>query len=368
MRPTVGIVTRTKDRPVLLKRALDSIVNQSFQEWNLVIVNDGGDSAPVDKLLEYYESVAKHRIKVIHNSESHGMEAASNLGIAALDCEYLAIHDDDDSWAPEFLSITLSELEHTRKQFPTTAAMLAMANSVFERVDRNLVIVEHTEPYKPWVNRGPLSLDAMLIENQFAPIQALWRMDAAKDVGLFRESLLVLGDWEFNIRFMLKYEIGIIPQTLAFYHHRIDDSGIYGNSIYAASTRHQTYAQLLRNEWLRNDIAKGQAGIGTFGSIRIAIQNVQWKAETLEARLDVLDRIYSELAEIPAKLSNHKPALSQIPQSGQLSISKIWRLFILWLRSSSPIRDARRAFAYWWKNGYCATIARIEEWRIAKER
>ena len=45
---TVGIITRTKDRPVLLKRALESVVNQSYEDWHLVIVNDGGDPVVVE--------------------------------------------------------------------------------------------------------------------------------------------------------------------------------------------------------------------------------------------------------------------------------------------------------------------------------
>jgi glycosyltransferase involved in cell wall biosynthesis len=364
MRPTVGIVTRTKNRPVLLKRALDSIVNQSFGSWALVVVNDGGDSAAVDELLQHYYQAADHRIQVIHLRESRGMEAASNIGIEALDCDYLAIHDDDDSWAPEFLSITLLELEHTRKQFPTMAAMLAMANSVYERIDQNAVIVERTEPYKPWVNKGPLSLDSLLIENQFAPIQALWRMDALNDVGLFREDLPVLGDWEFNVRFLLKYDIGIVPQTLAFYHHRIDDSGVYSNSIYAATARHQTYAQILRNQWLRNDFANGQSGIGTFGSLRVAVQHVQWKVEELEKRLRMLESADYDAKETAASAGS-KTVASHTPRHGRQPIRNSWRLLALWLKTGNPIRYAVKGVSYWWKHGFGATVARIKQWMVA---
>ena len=101
--PLVSIITRTKDRAVLLRRALSDCVKQTYDNFELIIVNDGGASSPVDALLEEFSSKLAGRARVIHNQVSQGMERASNQGIEASSGKYICIHDDDDTWAPSFL-------------------------------------------------------------------------------------------------------------------------------------------------------------------------------------------------------------------------------------------------------------------------
>nr|NLD40617.1 glycosyltransferase [Actinomycetales bacterium] len=108
--PSVAIVMRTKDRPILLSRAIDDVLSQSFRDWELIIVNDGGDPARVEELVSVREASAAGRIRVIHHHESLGMEAASNAAIRASASEFLAVHDDDDTWDPDFLHLTVDYL------------------------------------------------------------------------------------------------------------------------------------------------------------------------------------------------------------------------------------------------------------------
>src|SRR5690606_31325740 len=102
----IGIITRTKNRPILLRRALQSVVNQTLEDWQLVVVNDGGEKGPVDALFKEFSAAFKGRAQVIHNPQSQGMEAASNIGLDALKTEYAMVHDDDDSLHTEFFAET----------------------------------------------------------------------------------------------------------------------------------------------------------------------------------------------------------------------------------------------------------------------
>lgn len=353
----VAIITRTKDRHVLLKRAIESVVNQSFDDWIMVIVNDGGDPEPVDALVEFFRPGARGKIKVLHSPACRGMEAASNLGITSVTSEFLAIHDDDDSWAPEYLAIAVPELERAHLQFPRVGGVLTMANAVFERVQGSVVHVEYVEPYKPWINHGFLSLDSMLVENQLAPIQLLTRYDAACEVGLYREDLPVLGDWDFNIRFLLKYDILVIPQVLAFYHHRIDNHGVYGNSIYAGRVKHVFYAQMLKNEWLRMDIATGAMGPGTMASLRFAIQNVQWAVQ------DIRHQLESGLASMTQPGVAPQPPQPVRDLSGR-PIRNMFRLIRLWMCSDDPIRNAANAVRILVAEGPQDATKRLKAWII----
>ncbi len=50
----VAIIMRTKDRNIFLKRAIESVINQTYKDWILVIVNDGGNLDDIQKLLKSY--------------------------------------------------------------------------------------------------------------------------------------------------------------------------------------------------------------------------------------------------------------------------------------------------------------------------
>jgi glycosyltransferase involved in cell wall biosynthesis len=84
----IGVITRTKNHPLLLSRALDSVLEQTLPDWKLVVVNDGGEPDPVDALVKEREKAFAGRVQVIHHPKSHGMEAASNAGLNALNREW----------------------------------------------------------------------------------------------------------------------------------------------------------------------------------------------------------------------------------------------------------------------------------------
>ena len=71
--PSVAVITRTKDRTVLLRRAIESVIRQTFGDWVHVIVNDGGNSHELDLLVNEYASRYRGRAKVIHLAENVGI-------------------------------------------------------------------------------------------------------------------------------------------------------------------------------------------------------------------------------------------------------------------------------------------------------
>jgi glycosyltransferase involved in cell wall biosynthesis len=268
-RPKVGIVTRTKDRTVLLKRALDSVIAQTYQDWSLVIVNDGGPPEAVDRLVSRYLSDAGGRIRVIHNARSLGMEGASKVGIDAIDSDLLAVHDDDDSWAPEFVATAVAELQRRRDQFPSIQGVAAYANLVTERIVGNIVHTDAIEAFNDWAPPGFVSLDRMLASNFIPPISFVFTQTAFRELGGVYEAIPYLGDWDFLIRFLCKYDIYMIPQYLAFYHWRTAaDATSYGNSVISEVDRHHWYRQYLLNQWLRRDFASGTFGVGAYANLR----------------------------------------------------------------------------------------------------
>ena len=260
----IAIITRTKDRVLLLERAFRSILDQTYDDWFLMVVNDGGAPEPVDQLVERYHTEFAGRIAVLHNPAAMGMEAASNLGIAHSESESLVIHDDDDSWASTYLQMCLDELEQVRRTLPSVQGVISHATEVKEHiVEGNAIVIDSMEPFNVWVGNGLLSLYRMAQSNIFPPISFLYRREALDAIGPYRADLPVLGDWEFNLRFMARFDICIVPSALAFYHQRTSGAeSQLGNSIGAGRALHIRYDQLLRNEFLRADLHGAGNGLG----------------------------------------------------------------------------------------------------------
>lgn len=243
----VAIVTRTKDRPVLLRRAAESVAAQTHEDYTWVVVNDGGAPDEVDRVIG--ESlVDPARITVCHNAESLGMEAASNVGISAVDSDYIVVHDDDDSWEPRFLETTVAFL---RRNAGVYKGVVTGTTYVSEEIAGEDVIEHGRKPYMSWVRN--VQLAEMAAGNFFAPIAFLFRRDVHDAIGGFDEALPVLGDWDFNLRFLRQADIGVLTEPLANYHHRDrgDAAGSYSNSVIGGVDRHEAYTSIVRNKYQR---------------------------------------------------------------------------------------------------------------------
>jgi glycosyltransferase involved in cell wall biosynthesis len=262
--PAVAIITRTKNRPILLPRAIESVLSQSFKDWIHVIVNDGGDPAELEAVIEPHLPAYKGRLSIVHHAASLGMEAASNAGIHSSQSEFLVIHDDDDSWAPTFLERCHAFM--TSNQAPLLASgeyggVVTQSRRVLEKIVDQDIVVLRDEPFNEWMKS--VSLFRLACSNTFPPISFFFRRSVLDRIGYFREDLPVLGDWDFHLRVCTHYEIGVIPEAIANYHHRITTkTGAYGNTVITADSKHRTYENLYRNEALRRDLEAGRLGMG----------------------------------------------------------------------------------------------------------
>ncbi|ASN53128.1 glycosyl transferase [Sinomonas sp. R1AF57] len=306
----VVIVTRTKNRPRLLRRAIEDILQQTFEDWTLVVVNDGGESAEVDAVLADFQEQLAGRLLVLHHAESLGMEAASNRGIAAADSEYIAVHDDDDEWAPEFLATTVAHLD----SHPDDGGVTVETEIVFEKLTATGREVEERVIFEPQLHA--ITLVDQLHYNRFVPISFLFRRSVYDELGGFDESLAVVGDWEFHLRFLVRHHIGYIKgRPLAFWNQRRGATDADANSVIAGDLDHHVYSLKVRDRLVREHAA-------AYGLGPLVYQRELMAAEVgrFHARIDELQRgqeaLLEEVRALRAALDEERQARgawSQLP-------------------------------------------------------
>jgi glycosyltransferase involved in cell wall biosynthesis len=254
----VAVITRTKNRPLLLPRARASVVGQTFRDFVWVLVNDAGERGYVEENASAARASGVE-VQVLHREKAVGMEAATNDGVRSSESDLIVIHDDDDTWEPEFLARMVRHLDETPEEVGTICYSMA----VYEQITETGTKETSREPYNTHLKAVHLADVATV--NPYAPISFLFRRSLYDAIGGFDESLPVLGDWDFNLKALLKGDIGLVPDLLANYHLRrevgedIDD---YGNSVTTGVNTHSLYDARYRNRMLRRDIEAGRVGLG----------------------------------------------------------------------------------------------------------
>ncbi|MCZ2403922.1 glycosyltransferase family 2 protein [Paenarthrobacter sp. Z7-10] len=284
----VAVVVRTKNRSVLLARALADIFDQTFADLTVVVVNDGGDPAPVDAIAGAYAHLPAGRLMVIHHLHSAGMEAASNAGIRASQSDYIVIHDDDDRWHPDFLLNTVQHLD----AHPGVRGVTVRTEIVFEDIIAGEILQTGTQP---WCSElTSITLADMMTSNRMVPISFLYRRAVHEEVGYYNEDLDAVGDWEFSLRFLSYNSIDLLSEEpLAYWCQRPSLDGDLGNSVIAAADDHQKFDRYVRDHHLRHEIRQGGLGSLLYLAEMAGAQEAEaaHARRTAELLIDKVDRL-----------------------------------------------------------------------------
>ncbi len=255
----VSIVTRTRDRPLLISRAIESVIKQSYRNWHHIIVNDGGDEKILQQTIDRYAAQYENRLNLIHISTSNGAVNALNIGMKAAISDYVITHDDDDSWEPGFLEKSIRALKARKTIIANTRGIMCHSTLISEYIKGNAVFERYRYSLNGWVET--IALTQLSATNFITPISFLFEREVFSTIGVFRD-LKYADDWDFYFRFLSKYEIAVLPEHLANYHVRPKAINAYGNTVAVGIDEHRAITTALKNDLIRDDLASGKFGLG----------------------------------------------------------------------------------------------------------
>ena len=207
--PTVSVIIPTYNRAHLIGRSIKSVLSQSYQDFEIIIVDDGS----TDNTKEVVTSFNNERIRYIRHEKNKGEAAARNMGIRVARGKYIAFQDSDDEWLPEKLAKQIELLKNTLPK-------VGVAYTGFWKIENN----EKTYIPFSWVNQKEGDIHKELLKGNFIGTPAtLLKKECFKKVGMFDEKLFHLVDWELWLRVSKYYHFKFIDEPLLVAYYDLDN-------------------------------------------------------------------------------------------------------------------------------------------------
>ncbi|MEO8325327.1 MAG: glycosyltransferase family 2 protein, partial [Nitrospirota bacterium] len=169
--PRVSVIIPTYRRPDFLRRAIGSVLTQTFEDFELLIVDD----ASPDNTGQVVKGIADERIRYCRNEINKGGAASRNRGIKEAQSPYIAFLDDDDEWLPQKLALQVELLDQSP---PKVGGIYTGYERILRNTGESLGI---TLPTK----RGDLSYELLLSNPLAGTSGLLLRKECFEKAGLF---------------------------------------------------------------------------------------------------------------------------------------------------------------------------------------
>jgi len=246
--PTVSVIIPTYNRAHLVGRAIQSVLDQTYKDFEIIVVDDGS----TDNTEEIVNGFGDHRIRYIRHKENRGAAAARNTGIKAARGEYIAFQDSDDEWLPE-------KLEKQIRVFETAPPEVGVVYTDMLRISEN----GKTEYWhSPSITNGGL-INPKTSDYQVMGLgiqSTLIRKDCFDKVGLFDEKFTRFIDLELFIRLSKHYRFEHIKEPLVKYHATQGISSNVNSLLTAQKLLFEKYSEEAKKN--RKFLAKQYFGMG----------------------------------------------------------------------------------------------------------
>lgn len=213
-RPSVTVVIPTFNRLELLANAIRSVLNQTYQDFEIIVVDDASTES-VESLIE---SISDPRIRLVQHSENLGEAASRNTALQDTRGKYVAFLDDDDEWFPEKLSKQVKILESAGDEVAATYTAFLW----FSWPEQKLV-GSRCAP----VTNGNFNRKLMVRNVVGTPSTVMVRKECLDKIGHFDPSIAYGVDHDLWMRIATSYRFHYIPEYLVKCH--IHDNRLTNN-------------------------------------------------------------------------------------------------------------------------------------------
>jgi glycosyltransferase involved in cell wall biosynthesis len=197
-RPLVSVVLPTKDRAASITDAVTSVLDQTYDHLELVIVDDGSQDETVELLQGFVEDP---RVTLLRHEQPRGVSAARNTALGHAQGDLIAYLDSDNTWRPDFLEL-----------------MVAFMVSGGHRVGYAMsALTEQGGQGRALVRGMPFSRAALMERNYIDCMVLVHERDLLQSTGLFDETLRRNVDWDLFIRLARVTDFGFLPVIVTEY-------------------------------------------------------------------------------------------------------------------------------------------------------
>ncbi|GIW67075.1 MAG: glycosyl transferase [Candidatus Parcubacteria bacterium] len=208
-KPLVSVIIPTYNRANLLPKAINSVINQTYKNWELLIIDDGSKDNTKKIVEEFIKKDS--RIKYFYQ-ENSGQPAAMNLGIKNSNGEYVAFLDDDDEWSPEKLEKQLKEFEKDKNIALVYTDALIVGGELNNKKSSDISKLYFGYVYKNLLYKNFITASSVMIKRKIF-----------NELGLFDENYLIkktqTQDYDMWLRIAKYYKFGYVPEILVKYNY-----------------------------------------------------------------------------------------------------------------------------------------------------
>jgi glycosyltransferase involved in cell wall biosynthesis len=199
--PKVSVIIPAYNSMEFLPRTLNSVLCQTFRDFEVIIVNDGSK----DNIEDWMKTIEDKRVRLISQS-NQGQSAARNIGICQSEGDYIAFLDSDDLWDPKKLEKQVNVLDENLEAglVYTWSAELSMDDKVLRKIWK---FSDEGNVWEKLVQGNTISCGSV----------PMIRRDCIEKVGLFSKFPFACEDWDFWLRVSAIYQFKVVREVLTYY-------------------------------------------------------------------------------------------------------------------------------------------------------
>jgi len=205
MAATVSIILPVFNRLHYLRAAVDSVLAQTFQDWELIIADDDSGAETQQYMRDLSASVGP-RVKVLWLKHLGNPDAVRNVALREVQAPYVAFLDSDDVWLPRKLQAQLESMQFCGTREWSYTRCLFVDGAGQPLTGRSL---RYPKVKDGWILESVLAGEAAVVQSSFMATR-----QALAAVGGYPEDIPGIGDYELFVRLALRSEIAFIDEPL----------------------------------------------------------------------------------------------------------------------------------------------------------